>query len=540
MKKSVVILCAMATVVGISTGNPFGGGLKGNVAHASNDGIKTKEFKYAAATDNSQAEFAYEMAQITAKIIAAPNSAENFKVEFAYQMAQVTARVMPLLPNGQREEFAYEMAQLTTSIISAQSLDVEKAKAEFAYKTAQLTSKILTESGNAIPGKATAYIGSNSETAPQATGRVNNANTYQREAYSRNDAETAPKTVVKVNNNDTYQREAFLRNNANIAPKTADTVYNADSGQQAPVNDGYIAPETYAGLMDELSNVGNLGKQRDHKVNVDGELRFHYRLNTGPGQLGRDMSGLRLRLGLDTELYKDWRLYGMVEGELSFLNYNDELNFSRLYAAGKLGTAMVRAGSFGYLMADGNIYDSDFLGVTAEFGGPLKYTLSYGKTNETKNTFITTVRYNDFDYSLEAGLYNNRLDDGRKNTIWTFGGNYNFSNFSLGAMYLGSSVKDEKGHSDGYVLSFNYGDLKTWRPGTYDMFVKYYNQPRGTYLAHGMNGIGNWMHGFRGFGLGAHYTFAENFVGGMEYFDLRDKIYGEDAQTWWNQLTYYF
>ncbi|HBS58646.1 MAG TPA: S-layer protein, partial [Firmicutes bacterium] len=97
-----------------------------------------------------------------------------------------------------------------------------------------------------------------------------------------------------------------------------------------------------------------------------------------------------------------------------------------------------------------------------------------------------------------------------------------------------------KGNRNGYVLSFNYGDLKTWRPGTYDLFAKYYNQPQGTYLAHGMNGIGNWLQGFRGYGLGVHYTFAENLVGGMEYFDLRDKVTGGNAQTWWNQLTYYF
>lgn len=517
MKKSVMILCAMATVIGISTGNPCGGELKGNVAHASSAGLKTREADDGAAADKSKAEFAYEMAQITAKIIAAPNSAENFKVEFAYEMARVTAKVMPLLPDGQKEQFSYQMARLTTKIISDQRLDVEKAKAEFAYEAARLTSLIIAESGNTNFSGTTAIYQRNIDIAPQGAGGVNDSNTYQRETLLRNNADITPKTpAVKVNN----------------PPK----------GEKMPVNDGYIAPETYAGLMDELTNVGDRGKQRDREVNVDGELRFHYRLNSGPGQWGRDSSGLRLRLGLDTELYKDWRLYGMVEGELSFLNYNNELNFSRLYAAGKLGAARVRAGSFGYLMADGNIYDSDFVGVSADFGGPLKYTLSYGKTAETKNTFITTVRYTDFDYSLEAGLYDNRLDNGKKNSIWTFGGNYNFSNFSVGAMYLGSSLQDDKGNRNGYVLSFNYGDLKTWRPGTYDLFAKYYNQPRGTYLAHGMNGTNNWMqdHGFRGYGLGVRYTFAENLVGGMEYFDLRDIVNGVNAQTWWNQLTYYF
>jgi len=202
----------------------------------------------------------------------------------------------------------------------------------------------------------------------------------------------------------------------------------------------------------------------------------------------------------------------------------------------------VTAGSFSYLMAEGNIYDSGFKGARVDFGEPVKYTLSYGKTDYTKKTYIATARYKDFDYNLEAGVYHYQADDGvfNQNTIRTLGGNYNFSNFSVGAMYLHSSLKDRNGDNSGYVLSFNYGDLKTYRPGTYSAFAKYYNQSRGTYITHGMNGSGNLMQGFKGYGLGINYALGENFVAGIEYYGLTDKISGKTGYTWWNHITRYF
>ena len=143
MKKIFILLFSMATVIGISTNES-----KGNVAYAANGLMNVgglDDTPSAVANGNAErfkAEFAYEMAKITARIVSVPNTnVENFKVEFAYATAQVTAKVMPSIPNGQRNEFAYEMAQITTKIISDQNLDIKKAKAEFAYEVAQTHNK---------------------------------------------------------------------------------------------------------------------------------------------------------------------------------------------------------------------------------------------------------------------------------------------------------------------------------------------------------------------------------------------------------------
>ena len=563
MKKSFIVLLAMATVIGTSTGHQFGGEYKENVVYASNEQIGELDKN---PTEKFNAEFAYQMAQITAKIVTAPTTnVENFKAEFAYATAQVTAKVMPIIPSGQRNEFAYEMARITTKIIIDQNLDVEKAKAEFTYEIAQLTSKIITNADQITTGKKTLLKVNNDYIEPKttsnvnntdtyqnvksnvnnigtyqgATSNVNNTGTYQGAKSNVNNTSTYQGTTSNVNNTGIYQRATLLRNNADIEPKAKDKANNTDTYQKEIANTGYIAPETYNGLINELMQVGDR-KHVDNKVNIDGEIRYHYRLNNGPERWDRNSSGIRVRLGFDTKINKDWTAYGMLEGQKSLVDYNNEYNLSRLYVAGKLGTTMLTAGSFGYLMAEGNIYDSDFKGVRADFEGPIKYTVSSGKTDYTKDTSIVTARYNDFDYNLEAGIYHNKMNNGDRNTIWTLGGNYNFSNFGVGAMYLGSSLKDSKGNSNGYVLSFNYGDLKTYRPGTYNIFAKYYNQPMNTYIAHGMNGIGSWMQGFKGYGLGVNYTLAENFIVGLEYYDLKDKITGEKGETWWNQLTYYF
>ncbi|CQR74891.1 outer membrane protein PgaA [Sporomusa ovata DSM 2662] len=438
-------------------------------------------------TEISQDEFAYEMAQLAANFLSAPvTSTENFKIEFAFAISTITAKAMPLIPSEQRNDFTYEMAQITSNVINDQNLDVKKAKMQFA----QLTTEVVNRIDRAI----------------------------------------ADKKITTLRRNDNIESQTLASSN-----KTG-----GDSPKASASGD--VDPATYNRLMDDLLQIGDSSKHKNNKINVDGEIRFHYAANSGSTQWDKDASGLRLYLGAETRINKDWQLFSMLEGQKSIKNYNNKLELSRLYLEGKVGASTVKAGKFGYLMAEGNIYDSGFTGIKVDFGDPIKYSLSYGETEDTKTTYIATARYKDFDYNLETGVYHYRLDDGsnKTNTIWNIGGNYNFSNFSIGAMYLGSSLKDSKGNSDGYVLSLNYGDLRTYRPGTYSMFAKYYNQPQGTYIDHGMNGRGNSMQGLKGYGVGVSYALAKDLVAGVEYYDLADKVTGEKGKTIWTQLTHYF
>ncbi len=430
-----------------------------------------------ASTETFKADFTYEMTQITATIAStSTTNVDNFKIEFTEAIAKSTANVMRIIPDAQRNEFTYEMEQIRTKIIDHPNLNIEEAKAEFVDEIAQLTAKIITH---------------------------------------------ADRSTIN-----TEQKSKSLRN-------------NADVDQKGILTTG-IDQDTYTALIDELMHIGQRGVPLANNVEFNGEIRYHYALNSGSERWKRDSSGIRMYFRANAALTKDWRAYGIVESRKNLVNYNNEFKLSRLYVVGKVGTSTVKAGSFGYLMAEGNIYDSGFDGIRVDLGGPVKYTLSYGETKDSKDTAIATARYVDFDYNLEAGIYHYRMNDSNPNTIWTIGGNYNFSHFGLGTMFLNSSLKDRNGSSNGYVVSLNYGDLKSWRAGTYEIFAKYYNQSRGTYIAHGMNGIGSSMQGFKGYGVGTNYALKENLVAGIEYYRLSDKISKDKGDTWWGQLTYYF
>lgn len=417
-------------------------------------------------------------------------------------------------PEKDKEEFAYEMAQIATKFLSSPVTDVEKFKIEFAYAISTITAKVM----------------------PLIPSDQRNQFTYEMAQFTT--------SIINDQNLDVKKAKAQFARLTTKITNQIDTSFTGEkpTGMQKKDTTDLVTidPETYESLINELMQVGN--RPTDNKIKIDGEIRYHYAANSGSEEWNKDASGLRLYLGAESKINKDWRIFGMLEGQKNIKNYNNKLELSRLYIEGKMGEAKVKAGKFGYLMAEGNIYDSGFTGIKVDAGDPVKYSFSCGETEDTKETYIATARYNDFDYNLETGIYHYQLDDGTdtKNTIWNFGGNYKFNDFSIGAMYLRSSQKDSKGNNDGYVLSFNYGDLREYRPGTYNLSAKYYNQPRYTYISHGMNGKANSMQGVKGYGLGVNYTVAKDYVVGIEYYNLKDKISGEKGKTFWTQLTHYF
>ena len=55
-----------------------------------------------------------------------------------------------------------------------------------------------------------------------------------------------------------------------------------------------------------------------------------------------------------------------------------------------------------------------------------------------------------------------------------------------------------------------------------------------------MNGVADYMHGFKGYGLGLSYTLTRDWVLSLEYDDLEDLQYGTRSRTLWAGLSYYF
>lgn len=504
MKRFFIIKATVAAIIGIAI---FYSGPTVSVADAADYSNSSSPGNM----ESFKSEFAYQMAQITSEVVTCPaTDVDKFKAAFAYAAAKVTAKVMPILPGSQRNEFSFDMAQITTKIIDTQNLDIEKAKTTFAYEAAQLTSKILANK-DIVTGKY--HVGA----APQATAKTN----------------------FTLDSSD-----PLLKNNAAIERKQAGKASPPPVEAQSLVNVGAVDAKTYNGLINGLSDIGKKNQHPDHKINIDGEVRYHYAFNGGSSEWDKDTSGIRTYIGFGSDIYKGWRLNGMFDIERSIENYNNKFKLARLNVTGKIRSSVLTAGAFGWTMAEGNIYDSEFEGFKMDWGDTLKYTFSLGNTDASKKTVIATARYNNLDYNLEAGVYHYRTDDSlaSQNTLAALSGNYNFNDFGLGAMYLRSDLKDGKGNSSGYVLSLIYGEVKTYLPNTYSIYAKYYDQPKYTYIAHGMNGLGstNGMQGFKGYGVGVHYTLTDNLVGGVEYFNLTDKVSGERGKTLWSELTHYF
>ena len=301
---------------------------------------------------------------------------------------------------------------------------------------------------------------------------------------------------------------------------------------------GYMALES---LEHEVETNSRPELSTEENFVATGEVRYNYVINQGTKRFDINDSRLRARFYFDYRLNSNWHLYSMLESDKSFLNsksYNGSITGDRFYLKGKTGSSNVTVGSFGYKMADGNIYDSRFKGIKVDVDAPLNYTFAYGEGNEISRAYIATAKYKDYDYSVSGGWYNFEMENRQKNTIWTIDGTYDFEALSLGAMYLHSRSDDNQG--DGYVLTLSHGKIKSRIPKTYHLFVKYYDQDADTYVRHTMSGLGGRMNGFKGYGAGYYYTLAENLVYGIEYYDLKNKVNGERGSTMWNQITYYF
>ena len=318
--------------------------------------------------------------------------------------------------------------------------------------------------------------------------------------------------------------------------------YSADVQQN-------VLPKLTAEFADELNSLGvRIAKLEvaGDNVNFNGQIRWHYVDNYRSKHDSNDDHQLRSRIYINGKVNETWDYHAMLENKQDFHTNAEEgkTGFERAYVTGPLGGAKVTAGAFGNLMAEGNIYDTNFDGIKFEFGDVIKYSLLYGEADIERDNkmFVATASYKDYDYDAAIGYHRINYDEGNPaaNTIWSAGGNYDFGNYSLGAMYLRASQKDAHGDQNGYVLTLKQGRVKPWKVHTYEIYTKYYEQPVNTYLAHTMTGLAGYMDGFKGYCIGTQYTLAENIVLGIEYYDLRDKITDEKNKTIWTQVIFDF
>lgn len=267
----------------------------------------------------------------------------------------------------------------------------------------------------------------------------------------------------------------------------------------------------------------------------------------------------------------------MLENNQDFTNNagDEDTKFQRAYVDGKIGGVAVEAGRLPLNLVAGNLYDTRADGIVASYGKDVKVTGFYAKpTNQGKvladtpkidkleveydnvygakvdakfGVVVATAGYTVFqDAALNGYEYVNDkaklvesvdLDD---NKIWNVGVAFDVAkNLNLSANYMKSSEKYVTDDDDAIVVGLSYAGAKAAKAGSFGIYANYYDQARSTVVAHTMNGEYG-THGFKGYMVGANYTFAKNIVGAVEYYDLEDKWNSNDLKTLWSQVVFTF
>ena len=282
----------------------------------------------------------------------------------------------------------------------------------------------------------------------------------------------------------------------------------------------------------------------DQLLKLYAELRYDVGNSTGDYGNG-SRSRVRARLYPNYNIDNNWHAIGMLEWTKT-LNGNSsssdsKLRLARYYLNGNIGVVNSKIGVFSSLMADGNIYDSKFMGICLQAGKPVKYTFEYGKIgiDEMEKTYDFTGSYKDAVYGVDGGFYHADYKDGNRCNIYM--GNYyhNIGVMDAGIMLLHGRDKGQSG-KNGYVITLGYTPEKSWRPHVYSGWMKYYYQPKSTYISHTMNGMADNMRGyggFKGWGIGINYNLTTEWTVGLELYRLRDIDFGRPSNTVWFFIT---
>ena len=327
-----------------------------------------------------------------------------------------------------------------------------------------------------------------------------------------------------------------------------------------------------AEFADELDNLGvrvaNLEKKADN-VKITGETRLRY-WNYDGDLSDSDKTQLRSRIWVTGQVNEDWAYKGMLENIQTFQHSNageETTKFQRAYVTGKLGGVAVQAGRYGFTdFTGGNIYDTRMDGAQLAYGKDVKLTVGAGKAanasgiDKDKDSVAEDMYYANLGAKLgvvdaNVGYYKftdvaAAIKEGASDpdvAIWTVGLAAPIAkDLKLGAQYLKSDMDEGDIDHDGFVVSLDYKGAKAKEAGSWGLFGKYYDQAAGTYIAHTMEGYGidkvqtGYSEGFKGYMVGANYTFAKNIVGAVKYFDLEVKQHEGEQNTLYAELNFMF
>ena len=340
-----------------------------------------------------------------------------------------------------------------------------------------------------------------------------------------------------------------------------------------------------AEFADELDNLGvrvaNLEKKADN-VKITGAVTAVYAsydgdvLSKEDADGGRSNHKARLRTDITVKgtVNEDWTYTALLRNDQLFSNDKEnkgeetDVNFQRAYLNGKVGGVNVQAGRYSFKdFTGGQIWSQRVDGVEASYGKDIKLTAGIAKASNafaadkasTADDLIyanvagklgvvaANVGYYKFsnvkgsDLNADETAHTGNYDGGNDYKIWTVGAALDVAkDLNLSATYLKSDYDNNgKLDDDGFVINLGYKGAKAATPGTWGAYVRYYDQAKGTYVEHEMDG-NEPANGFKGFRYGVAYAVAKNIVASVDYYDLEDKTNDDSYKTLWSQVQFTF
>ncbi len=322
-----------------------------------------------------------------------------------------------------------------------------------------------------------------------------------------------------------------------------------------------------AEFADELDSLGvrvaNLEKKADN-VKITGEIRYSYRDVDGDAD-GHE-SNLRSRIWVNGQVNEDWSYTGMFENNQTFAGEDDEGNsfgssgeddvdLARAYVEGRLGGLDVTAGRYNAVPFTGNILDANLDMAKVSYGDKIKVSALAGKAYDTadnvfdNNNGSYTLKDGDRLYigSIEAALGDVdayvayfKTDSDLAKEIWNVGASYGFGDFTLSAEYMrGNDEYYADAGKDGWWADLAWKGAEADQPGSYGIHAGYYDQSVNAYIMPTTDAE-YFNDGYKGWNVGASYTFAKNIVGMVNYWDMESQTGNEDAQTIFSELYFMF
>ncbi len=335
--------------------------------------------------------------------------------------------------------------------------------------------------------------------------------------------------------------------------------------------DKALVDRLVAEFGDELNTLGvrvsNLERNAD-LVKWTGELRYIYKSDRNENRAKNNLNRLEVRLFPSAEINDHWHIKSRLTSRVNLKNDTaNDVALTYIYAEGKYKNFGINLGKLSNYSTndDGLVTDDYFSGAQLNFGKKLKAVLEAGRWNMTRGNGVGSLfaanadtadylgaQLNYANGKLTSGLgyryfktdglktvagYSTGGDEDKAN-IMSVGATYKFdNNFALGGAYAKNTKADNADTSHSIKLS--YKGAKRGAAGTWGMHAAYRYVSRFVSLAPTYESMFSENHR-KGYEVGLQYVPVRNVLTDICYFDGKKLDTGNNSNTLYGRVRFYF